>query len=78
MTPLDKSEAVKAMGGVVISPNIYFVEVRENVFSNNFPYGERLPSGKSHFFPEWELFTYSLDEEEDSPLTRQRIKPSHD
>ena len=38
LIPLDISETIKAMGGVLIPPNSHFTEVRENVCSGFFTY----------------------------------------
>lgn len=38
LTPLDRSEAVKTVGGVLISPNIHFAKVRENASSDILAY----------------------------------------
>lgn len=64
LIPLDMSETIKAVGGVLIPPNTHFAEVRENACSDFFAYWRKssdIQSEKS-LFKKWDLGTYVLGE----------------
>lgn len=72
LIPLDRFEAVKTLGGALISPNIHFSQVRKNASSDIFAYWRASSIKKvTFFFPKWELFTCILDDWETIQAEKQ-------